>query len=155
MRRDRDIVTTDLLIRDRRAEALYRAHQNMAGRWVSLAARWVDTDPRPLPPRDLIDQVRVEREALAHEAVETRYQALLDTAPPVDEDEAARQRRERHAINARNSWLRKRARMYGNKTAAELAAEREERRRLTRTPEQQKRHDAYEARKARKKEVIQ
>lgn len=153
MRRDHDIMTTDLLIRDRKAEALYRAHQNMAGRWVPLAVRWVDTDPRPLPPRDLIDQVRVEREAVAREAVEARYQALLDATPPVDEDEADRQRRERHAINARNSWLRKRERMYGNKTAAELAAEREEKRRLTRTPEQQKRHDEYEARKARKNGV--
>lgn len=68
MRRDHDIIVTDLLIRDRKAEALYRAHQNIAGRWVPLALRWVDTDPRPLPPRDLIDRVRVEREAAMREA---------------------------------------------------------------------------------------
>ncbi len=33
--------------------------------WTPLAVRWVDTDPRPLPPRDLIDRARVEREARA------------------------------------------------------------------------------------------
>ena len=152
MRRDHDIIITDLLIRDRRAEALYRAHQNMAGRWVPLALRWVDTDPRPLPPRDLIDRVRVEREAAMREAVEARHRALIEAPAPVDEDEMERMRRERHAINSRNSWLRKRARMYGGKSREQLAAEREERRRLTRTPEQQKRHDDYEARKARKEQ---
>ena len=61
MRRDHDVIVTDPLIRDRRAEALYRAHQNMAGRWVPPALRWVDVMPQVKPFLSCVEVARKAR----------------------------------------------------------------------------------------------
>ena len=107
----------------------------------NIVPRWVDVMPQVIGP-SLIDEAKREREALE----KARRHIKAAKVAPIERPPEVLRRREME----RTWYHRRMAERAG--TNAQRAAEREAQRAAQRTPEQQKRHDEYIARKARKVE---
>ena len=124
-----------------RARRLYLSHMLIGERWQPLPQKWVSFFP--VAGRDLLAEVRAARANLNRDM--SAPAAVQAAAVKVWLTPAAQ---ERHNELARARYNRKQEKERIQ--AIEWKAERERIKAAQRTPEQQKRHDSYEALKAKR-----
>jgi hypothetical protein len=123
-----DLIDTD---GERRAEALYREHVSLAGRWVPLTVRWIDVMPvEPVPT--MAAQLEALRRTRAARGIRQPDQRRIT-------DSALERRREQ----ARTRYAREQLDLRGGLTLDEWRARQQQERLDAMTPTQRRRHEYY------------